>query len=77
MIYYEKMPDGDLNLRLSAEEVGEVYSMLDSAGLLQRRTFDGLKTYIKKNYADELEKYRRRMTAQIPLREKGGDHAAV
>lgn len=51
MIHYEKTPEGGLDLRVPAEEVGEVYSMLDSACLLQRRTFDGLKTFIKKEFA--------------------------
>ena len=76
MIHYGKTPDGDLDLRVSAGDVGEVYSLLDSTGLLQRRTFDDLKTYIKKEFADELEQYRRRMTAQIPLREEV-HHAVV
>jgi uncharacterized membrane protein YukC len=71
MIHYEKTPDGDLYLKVSAEDVGEVYSLLESAALLQRRTFDGLKTLIKEEFSDELEQYRRRMTAQIPLREEG------
>lgn len=77
MIHYEKTPDGDLNLTVSADDVGEVYGLLNSSGLLQRRTFDGLKVYLEANFADDLEKFRRRMTAQIPLREEGGCHAAV
>ena len=77
MIHYGKTPDGDLDLRVSADDVGEVYGLLESAGLLQRRTFNGLREYIRKEFADELEQYRRRMTAQIPVAEKGGNHAAV
>jgi len=76
MIHYGKTPDGDLEFRVSADDVGEVFSLLDSTGLLQRRTFDDLKTYIKEQFADELEHYRRRMTAQIPLKEEV-HHAAV
>lgn len=72
MIHYGKEPSGDLDIRVSAEDVGEVYEALQSAGLLQRRTFDGLKDYLTKNFKAELEQYRRRMTAQIPLNEKGG-----
>ena len=78
MIHYGKEPSGDLDIRVSAEDVGEVYEVLQTAGLLQRRTFNGLKDYLTKNFADELEQYRSRMTAQIPLIEKGGaDHATV
>lgn len=67
MIHYGKEPSGDLEIRISADDVCEIYQVLESASLLQRRTFDGLKAYIKKEYADELDSYRRRMTAQIPL----------
>ena len=70
MIHYGKTPDGDLDFRVSADDVGEIYGLLESSGLLQRRTFDGLKEYIKKEFADELELYRSRMTAQIPLNNK-------
>lgn len=66
MIHYGKTPDGELNMRVSADDVGEVYGLLESAGLLQRRTFNGLKVYLNEYFSDELEAYRRRMTAQIP-----------
>lgn len=71
MIHYGKEPSGDLDIRVSAEDVGEVYEVLQSAGLLQRRVFNGLQSYLKENFKAELEQYRRRMTAQIPLREGG------
>ena len=78
MIHYGKEPSGDLDIKVSADDVGEVFEVLQTAGLLQRRTFNGLKDYLIKNFADELEQYRRRMTAQIPLIKKGGaDHATV
>lgn len=77
MIHYVKTPQGDLDLQVSAEDVGEVYSLLDSAGLLQRRTFNGLKEFLRKEFGSELESYRRRMAAQIPAAAGGGDHAAV
>ena len=78
MIHYGKEPSGDLNIRVSAEDVGEVFEVLQTAGLLQRRTFSGLQSYLKENFQAELEQYRSRMTAQIPLIEKGGaDHATV
>ena len=71
MIHYGKTPQGDLEFMVSAEDIGEVYSLLDSAGLLQRRTFNGLKEYIRKEFSGELESYRLRMTAKIPA--AGGD----
>lgn len=78
MIHYGKEPSGDLSIRVSAEDVGEVFEVLQTAGLLQRRTFNGLKNYLTKNFQTELEQYRSRMTAQIPLIEKGGaEHATV
>ena len=78
MIHYGKEPSGDLDIKVSADDVGEVFEVLQTAGLLQRRTFNGLQDYLKKNFQTELEQYRSRMTAQIPLIEKGGaDHATV
>lgn len=76
MIHYGKEPSGDLNIRVSAEDVGEVFEMLQSAGLLQRRTFNGLQSYLKENFKEELEQYRSRMTEQIPVREEVR-HAAM
>ena len=78
MIHYGKEPSGDLDIKVSADDVGEVFEVLQTAGLLQRRTFNGLQDYLKKNFQAELEQYRSRMTAQIPLIEKGGaDHATM
>ena len=77
MIHYGKEPSGDLSIRVSAEDVGEVYEVLQTAGLLQRRTFNGLKNYLKENFQTELEQYRSRMTAQIPVKKGGADHATV
>ena len=76
MIHYGKTPQGDLELRVSADEVGEVLALFTSAGLLQRRTFDGMKQYIACQFADELARHRRRMTAQTPHKE-GGRYAAM
>lgn len=70
MIHYGKEPSGDLSIRVSAEDVGEVFEVLQSAGLLQRRTFNDLQDYLTKNFKEELEQYRSRMTAQIPVREE-------
>ena len=78
MIHYGKEPSGDLDIKVSAEDVGEVFEVLQTAGLLQRRTFNGLQDYLKKNFQAELEQYRSRMTAQIPLKERGEvRHATV
>jgi hypothetical protein len=75
MIHYGKEPSGDLSIRVSTEDVGEVFEVLQTAGLLQRRTFNGLRDYLTKNFQAELEQYRSRMTAQIPLIERGeGTH---
>lgn len=54
MIHYGKEPSGNLRIEVPAEEVGEVYKVLDSAGLLQRRTFDGMKRYIESEFKEEL-----------------------
>jgi len=72
MIHFGKEPSGDLSICISPDEVGEIFDLLQTAGLLQRRTFDALGTYIRKEFADELEQYRRRMTAQIPRKEGEG-----
>ena len=72
MIHFGKETSGDLNIRVSDDDVGEVYEALESTGLLQRRTFDGLKRYIGEQFADELAAHRRRMTAQIPVVQVGG-----
>ena len=71
MVHYGKEPEGELLIRVSPDDVGEVYGLLESAGLLQRRVFDGLKAYIAENYRDELARYQRRMTAQIPPKNDG------
>lgn len=47
MIHYGKEPSGDLWIRVPAEDVGELYELLESAGLIQRRTFNGLKEYLR------------------------------
>ncbi len=57
MIHFGKTPQGDLELMLSAEGVGELYDLLQSAGLQQGSTFNGLKEYIKNSFADELGRY--------------------
>ena len=72
MVHYGKTPHGDLEIMVSADNVGEVHDMLYSTGLLPRRVLDGLQDYIEKEFAEDLDLYRRKMTAQIPVRTKGG-----
>ena len=55
MIHYGKEPSGNLRIEVTADEVGEVYKALDSSGLLQRRTFDGMKRYIEIEFKEELK----------------------
>lgn len=71
MIHFGKAPQtGDLEIRISPDEVGEVYETLQSAGLLQRRAFDPMKRYIEREYQAELAQYRRRMTAQVAVKQQ-------
>lgn len=51
MIHYGKAPSGDLEIRVSPDDVGGIYAVLQSAGLMQRRgEYNGLKEYIKENF---------------------------
>ncbi len=54
MIHYGKELSGELLIRLSPDDVNEVYQVLMTAGLLQRRTFYGLKRYIEDEYREQL-----------------------
>ena len=36
MIHFGKEPSGDLSIRISPDEVGEIFDLLQTAGLLQR-----------------------------------------
>ncbi len=51
MIHYGKTPDGELLIRVSPDDVNEIYAIINQATLLQRRTFYRLKAYIEDNYA--------------------------
>jgi hypothetical protein len=60
MIHYGKEPQtDDLNIIVPPDEVKEIYELINSTTLLQRRTFYGLKAYIEDNYKDELTKKRK------------------
>ena len=55
MIHYGKEPKtGNLNIIVSPDEVKEIYELINSADLLQRRTFYGLKAYIEDEYKEQL-----------------------
>lgn len=55
MIHYGKSPEGNLHIIISPDEVKEIYEIIQSAGLQQRRTFNGLKEYITLVFADEIK----------------------
>lgn len=77
MIHFGKTPIGELEILISADNVGEIYEALNSAGLLQRRTFHNLKDYVEREFKGELQLYRRRMTSQLPAGQEGEDNAHV
>ena len=57
MIQYGKEPQtGDLSIIVSPDEVKEIYELINSTTLLQRRTFYGLKAYIEDNYKEQITK---------------------
>ena len=56
MVHYGKEPTGELLIRVSSDEVNDVYQTLLGVGLLQRRTFYGLKAYIEDNYKEQITK---------------------
>jgi len=57
MIHYGKEPQtGDLNIIVPPDEVSEVYKLINSTTLLQRRTFYGLKAYIEDEYKEQISK---------------------
>ena len=60
MIHYGKEPQtGDLNIIVPLDEVKEIYELINSTTLLQRRTFYGLKAYIEDNYKEQITKKRK------------------
>lgn len=57
MIHYGKEPQtGDLSIIVPPDEVKEIYELINSTTLLQRRTFYGLKAYIEDNYKEQITK---------------------
>lgn len=61
MIQFGKETTGDLLIRISPDDVGEVLDVIQSANLQQRRVFNPLKDYIKGQYVDDLLAHRKRM----------------
>ena len=59
MIHYGKEPkNGGLHIIVPPDEVKEIYELINSTTLLQRRTFYGLKAYIEDNYKEQITKKR-------------------
>ena len=57
MVHYGKEPQtGDLSIIVSPDEVKEIYELINSTTLLQRRTFYGLKAYIEDEYKPQITK---------------------
>jgi hypothetical protein len=54
MIHYGKHSDGELEIKIPACEVAELWHVIDSAPLIQRRTFHGLQAYIEEQFNKEL-----------------------
>jgi len=65
MIHYGKEPSGNLIISISPDDVGEVYDLLQAAGLLDHHTFDEMGCYILKEFADEIEQYHNRTKTNI------------
>ena len=57
MIHYGKEPkNGDLHIIVPPCEISEIHELINSASLLQRRTFYGLKAYIEDEYKPQIIK---------------------
>lgn len=56
MIHYGKHQNGELEIRIPSDEVAELWRVIDTAALLQRRTFYALRAYIEEQFNDELSR---------------------
>ena len=54
MIHFGKEPSGTLRIEADGDDVRQLYQVILSAGLEQRRVFHGLKTLIEDEYKDIL-----------------------
>ena len=54
MIHYGKHSDGELEIRVSADKVANLWKILRGKGDADDATFGELRNYIEDNYTDEL-----------------------
>jgi hypothetical protein len=55
MLHYGKNPQGELEIRATAKDIGVIYRSLCNAGLPDRGSVYELRTYIEANFShDEL-----------------------
>ena len=64
MIHYGKNPDGDLEIRVTGDDIPAMKRVIDAAPLEERRVFFNLKNYVEQEFKDALKK-------------KGGRHAVM
>lgn len=55
MLHFGKTPQGELEMRLSDEEVGVLYRAIATAHLPERGTLHGLKTYLETEFRDNIK----------------------
>lgn len=53
MLHYGKNPQGELEIRATAKDIGVLYRVLCGAGLPDRGSVYALRTYIEENFTDE------------------------
>ena len=53
-IFIDQTPQGDFLMRMPKEAVADLYEMILSAGLMQRRRFYDVKEQLESNYKDLL-----------------------
>ena len=53
MLHYGKNPQGDLEIRATAKDIGVIYRALCNAGLPDRGSVFALRTYIEENFSHE------------------------
>ena len=54
MLHYGKSPQGELEIRATAKDIGVIYRSLCNANLPDRGSVYALRTYIEENFSDEL-----------------------
>lgn len=59
MIHFGKTLQGELELRMSGEDVETLYRAISGGGLQERRDMYDIKTYIEKEFSDEIKKHKK------------------